>query len=65
MDRDGDAAQLCFPQFPRFAGQTIAEAADKELALLCVQSWNDFILDEWCAADPSRFIRLAVTLSTS
>ena len=60
MDRDGVAAQLCFPQFPRFAGQTFAEAADKDLALLCVRAWNDFILDEWCATDPARFIPLAI-----
>lgn len=60
MDVDGVAAQLCFPQFPRFAGQTFAEADDHDLALLCVQAWNDFMLDEWCATDPSRFIPLAI-----
>jgi predicted TIM-barrel fold metal-dependent hydrolase len=60
MDIDGVTAQLCFPQFPRFAGQTFAEAEDKDLALLCVQAWNDFVLDEWCAAHPDRFIPLAI-----
>jgi predicted TIM-barrel fold metal-dependent hydrolase len=60
MDEDGITAQLCFPQFPRFAGQTFAEADDKELALLCVQAWNDFMIDEWCATDPTRFIPLAI-----
>ncbi|MBI2167900.1 MAG: amidohydrolase [Actinobacteria bacterium] len=39
---------LCFPTFPRFCGQTFAEAADKELALLCVRAYNDFQVDEWC-----------------
>lgn len=60
MDADGVFAQLCFPQFPRFAGQTFAEADDKELALLCVRAWNDFVLDEWCATDPSRLIPLSI-----
>lgn len=60
MDADGVFAQLCFPQFPRFAGQTFAEADDKELALLCVRAWNDFVLDEWCATDPSRLVPLSI-----
>ncbi len=38
---------LCFPTFPRFCGQTFAEADDKELALLCVQAYNDFQVEEW------------------
>lgn len=39
---------LAFPTFPRFCGQTFAEASDKELALLCVRAYNDFIVEEWC-----------------
>jgi predicted TIM-barrel fold metal-dependent hydrolase len=56
MDLDGVYAQMCFPSFPGFAGGTFFNAEDKNLALACVQAWNDFILDEWCAAAPSRFI---------
>ena len=56
MDTDGVAAQLCFPSFPGFAGGTLFKASDKELATACVIAWNDFILDEWCAAAPDRFI---------
>ena len=52
MDTDGIWASLAFPQFPRFAGQTFLEGADHELGLACVQAWNDFVLDEWCATDP-------------
>jgi predicted TIM-barrel fold metal-dependent hydrolase len=45
-------ASLCFPNvLPRFAGQTFMERADKELALLCVQAYNDWMIDEWCAGD--------------
>jgi hypothetical protein len=38
MDANHTEASLCFPTFPRFCGQTFAEAKDKELALLCVQA---------------------------
>jgi predicted TIM-barrel fold metal-dependent hydrolase len=41
-------ASLCFPTFPRFCGQTFAEREDKDLALLCVQAYNDWMIDEWC-----------------
>ncbi|TAM65246.1 amidohydrolase family protein [Mycobacterium sp.] len=40
---------LSFPSFPRFCGQTFAERKDKELALLCVKAYNDWMIDEWCA----------------
>ena len=43
---------LCFPNvLPRFCGQTFLEREDKELALLCVQAYNNWIIDEWCAGD--------------
>lgn len=60
MDADGIDASLGFPQFPRFAGQTFLEAADKDLALRCVRAWNDFVLEEWCATDPARLIPLSI-----
>jgi predicted TIM-barrel fold metal-dependent hydrolase len=60
MDTDGIWASLAFPQFPRFAGQTFLEGADHELGLACVQAWNDFVLDEWCATDPARLIPLSI-----
>ena len=56
MDLDGVHAQMCFPSFPGFAGGTLFGAEDKELANLCVSAWNDFMLDEWCAYAPDRFI---------
>src|SRR5882724_3126497 len=49
MDVDGTWAALCFPTFPKFAGTTFLEGDDKDLALACVQAFNDFVLDEWCA----------------
>lgn len=56
MDLDGVHAALCFPSFPGFAGKVFTKAKDKELALLSIQAWNDFVLDEWCAVDRDRFI---------
>jgi predicted TIM-barrel fold metal-dependent hydrolase len=56
MDLDGVHAQMCFPSFPGFAGGTLFATEDKELAAACVSAWNDFILDEWCAYAPDRFI---------
>jgi predicted TIM-barrel fold metal-dependent hydrolase len=60
MDRAGILASLCFPSFPRFCGQVFLEAADKELALLCVQAYNDWMIDEWCGRAPGRYIPLTL-----
>src|ERR1700712_4691880 len=58
MDIDGVWAALCFPSFARFACTVFLDGKDKELALLGVQAYNDFILDERCATDPERYIPL-------
>jgi predicted TIM-barrel fold metal-dependent hydrolase len=60
MDVDGIHAQLCFPTFPGFAGSTFFAATDKELAAACVTAFNDWMIDEWCAAMPGRQIPLAL-----
>src|SRR4029078_6604503 len=56
MDDDGVWAELLFPTFPRFGGNRFLEAVDHDLALACLQAWNDWMLDEWCGAYPDRFI---------
>jgi predicted TIM-barrel fold metal-dependent hydrolase len=56
MDEDGVWAELLFPTFPRFGGTAFLQAEDKELALAMVRAWNDWMLDEWCAAYPDRFV---------
>lgn len=48
MDANHTEASLNFPTFPRFCGQTFLEASDKELALACVQAYNDWMTEEWC-----------------
>jgi predicted TIM-barrel fold metal-dependent hydrolase len=60
MDIEGVQAQLCFPSFPGFAGSTFLAAADKELAAACVSAYNDWMIDEWCAANPERQIPLCL-----
>ena len=60
MDRAGILASLCFPSFPRFCGQVFWEAKDKELAAICVQAYNDWMIDEWCGSAPGRFIPLVI-----
>jgi predicted TIM-barrel fold metal-dependent hydrolase len=53
-------ASLCFPTFPRFCGQTFTEAKDRELGLLCVKAYNDWMVDEWCADSGGRLIPLCL-----
>jgi predicted TIM-barrel fold metal-dependent hydrolase len=60
MDVDGVQAAACFPSFPGFAGSTFFRAKDKELAALCLQAWNDFYIDEWCATAPDRYIPMGM-----
>jgi predicted TIM-barrel fold metal-dependent hydrolase len=60
MDLNWTEASLCFPNFPRFCGQTFAEALDKELALLCVRAYNDWMVEEWCAGSGGRLLPLCL-----
>jgi len=60
MDTDGIQAQLCFPSMPGFAGTKFAQAKDKDLALACVQAYNDWMIDEWCGYAPDRFIPMVL-----
>jgi predicted TIM-barrel fold metal-dependent hydrolase len=60
MDLEGVTAQLCFPSFPGFAGSTFFDATDKDLAAACVTAYNDWIIDEWCAANPTRQMPLCL-----
>ncbi|WP_344117096.1 amidohydrolase family protein [Streptomyces blastmyceticus] len=61
MDRNHVQSALCFPTFPRFCGQTFTEAKDRELALLSVRAYNDWMVEEWCGPDAhGRLIPLAI-----
>ena len=60
MDINHVEASLCFPTMPRFCGQTFSEAGDRDLALLCVKAYNDWMVDEWCAPSRGRLIPLII-----
>jgi predicted TIM-barrel fold metal-dependent hydrolase len=57
---EGVMASLNFPTLPRFGGALFPELKDRELADVCVQAWNDFMFDEWCAAAPEMFVPMAI-----
>jgi predicted TIM-barrel fold metal-dependent hydrolase len=48
----GVLASVNFPTLPRFGGMLFSHFKDKDLANVCVQAWNDFILDDWCPGGP-------------
>ena len=60
MDADGVWAQVCFPDFSRFAGHRFLSGRDRELSTLCSLAYNDFVLEEWSAADPERLVALGI-----
>ena len=56
MDDDGVWAELLFPRSRASAATGSSRRMIPHLALACVQAWNDWMLDEWSAAYPERFI---------
>jgi predicted TIM-barrel fold metal-dependent hydrolase len=60
MDENHVEASMCYPTFPRFCGQTFSEARDKDLALLCVKAYNDWMVEEWCGPSNGRLIPLII-----
>ncbi|MGE0136868.1 MAG: amidohydrolase family protein [Ilumatobacteraceae bacterium] len=60
MDIDGVQAELGFPSFSRFAGQVFSESTDKGLGMACIMAYNDFVIDEWSATAPARFIPMVI-----
>jgi predicted TIM-barrel fold metal-dependent hydrolase len=53
-------ASLSFPNYPRFCGQIFMNAKDKQLAKLCVEAYNDWQVEEWCAGSKGRLIPLCL-----
>ena len=61
MDIDGVWGQLCFPNYARFAGHRFyLNAIDRDLGLACIRTYNDYLLDEWCATDRDRLFGAVV-----
>lgn len=62
MDANHVDASICFPNIlPRLCGQAFYEREDKELALACIQVYNDWMIDEWCGgAGKGRLVPLTL-----
>ncbi|MDT5277001.1 MAG: hypothetical protein QOG95_3933, partial [Mycobacterium sp.] len=60
MTINGVQAQMCFPNYPRFCGQMFLWGKDKELAKLCVEAYNDWMVEEWCGGSDGRLIPLCI-----
>jgi len=56
----GVDGSIAFPTFPRFCGQTFMEGNDLELGLACVQAYNDYMIEEWCADSDGHLIPLCL-----
>lgn len=60
MSAGGVLAGINFPTFPQFCGQLFLRAKDKDLALACVQAYNDWHIQEWAGSHPERFIPISL-----
>ena len=60
MDANGVLGSMCFPTMAGWNARTFAEARDKEIALVMLQAYNDWAIDEWCGEYPGRFIPLGI-----
>jgi predicted TIM-barrel fold metal-dependent hydrolase len=57
---NGVEAQMCYPNYPRFCGQIFLRGKDRELALLCVRAYNDWMVEEWCGGSDGHLIPLCL-----
>ena len=60
MDANGVLGSLNFPTMAGFSARTFNEGEDKDLAMVMMKGYNDWVHDEWCAAYPDRFIPLGM-----
>jgi hypothetical protein len=57
MHLDGVYASVVFPStLFGFAGRVFAHMKDQEVGLACLRAWNDWMIEEWCAAAPSAYV---------
>jgi predicted TIM-barrel fold metal-dependent hydrolase len=57
MDLCGVWASLCFCSLVwGFAGTRLSRLKDPEVGLAAVRAYNDWMIEEWCAAAPERFV---------
>ncbi len=56
MSAGGTLASLNFPNWTGFSGQVLNEGPDRTVNEIMIKAYNDWHVDEWCAAYPDRFI---------
>jgi predicted TIM-barrel fold metal-dependent hydrolase len=56
MSAGGQLAGLNFPNWTGFSGQVLNQGPDRDINLVMIRAYNDWHVDEWCAAHPERFI---------
>ena len=56
MSAGGQLAGLNFPNWTGFSGQVLNEGPDLAVNEIMIKAYNDWHVDEWCAAHPERFI---------
>jgi predicted TIM-barrel fold metal-dependent hydrolase len=59
MNANGTFASLCFPTIPGIHGSMFSTVPDRECGLAVLRAYNDWHIEEWCGAHPTRFIPLA------
>jgi predicted TIM-barrel fold metal-dependent hydrolase len=59
MNAGGIFASICFPTFPGFAGRLFA-TDDHDFGLALLRAYNDWHVEEWCGAYPTRFIPMCL-----
>jgi predicted TIM-barrel fold metal-dependent hydrolase len=55
MDEDGVGYSVLYPSLAGFSGERFGALTDPELALECVQAYNDWLIDAWAVVS-KRFI---------
>jgi predicted TIM-barrel fold metal-dependent hydrolase len=62
MNANGNFASLCFPTYPGFHGSFFVERAakDPKNAYEVLKAYNNWHIDEWAGAHPTRFIPMVL-----
>ena len=58
MNAGGILGSICFPSFPGLRGPVVRDGGSRVLLAL-LQAYNDWHVEEWCAAYPARFIPMS------
>ena len=60
MNANGTLASMNFPTFPGFSATHLARMPDRELTNFTLSAYNDWLIDEWAASAPGRFLPMSV-----